>query len=109
MDRLYIIVRADLSPGAQCAQACHALSAFAETHRRQHKEWHDGEKNLVVLQVADEATLQSTIEQAAHCFVRFASFREPDFDNQITACAFEGSVAKLVSSLPLALREKRAA
>jgi hypothetical protein len=38
--KLYIITRRDLSAGAQCAQACHALSTFAREHPEAHKSWH---------------------------------------------------------------------
>lgn len=40
MEKLYIIVRGDLPAGAQCAQACHAISTFAAEHPEVHLSWH---------------------------------------------------------------------
>ena len=57
MQRLYVVVRADLAPGAQLAQSCHALSAFAHQYRAEHEAWQSGEQNLVVLSVPDENAL----------------------------------------------------
>ena len=44
MEKLYIIVRRDLAPGAQCAQSCHAMHAFVNEHPAL-----DADCNLVVL------------------------------------------------------------
>jgi peptidyl-tRNA hydrolase len=109
MDRLYVVVRADLEPGAQLAQSCHALSAFAHQYRAQHDAWQVGEQNLVVLSVPNENALGELLRAALTLGLRSSAFHEPDFGNELTAVAFEGSVARLVSSLPLALRAPRAA
>lgn len=110
MQRLYIVVRADLDPGAQLAQACHAVSTFAVDYPEAHAEWQRGEQNLVVLQVRNEIELRALMDRAgAEEIARYCGFHEPDFGGELTACAFEGSVARLVSSLPLALRVPRAA
>jgi hypothetical protein len=110
MEKLYIVIRSDLAPGAQIAQSAHALSAFACAHPEKHREWHEGSNNLVIVSVADEAALQRLLERAACRMVGRASFREPDFGDAMTAIALYGAEAgKLVSSLPLALRQLKAA
>jgi peptidyl-tRNA hydrolase len=109
MKRLYVLIRADLAPGAQLAQSCHAVSAFAHQYRVEHDAWQAGEQNLVVLSVPSENALGEIMRRAMEQNIRAAAFHEPDFGNELTACAFEGSVARLVSSLPLALRAARAA
>ncbi len=109
MQRLYVVVRADLDPGAQLAQSCHALSSFAHQYRAQHDAWQAGEQNLVVLSVPNENALGELVRAAMQQGIRVSAFHEPDFGNALTGAAFEGSVAKLVSSLPLALRRPRAA
>lgn len=40
MSKLYVVTRGDLSAGAQCAQSCHALSAFAHFEPEVHRSWH---------------------------------------------------------------------
>ncbi len=107
MKRCYVLVRADLAPGAQLAQSCHALSSFAHQYRAQHEAWQEGEQNLVVLSVPDELALGDVLRRAVAQGIRSTPYHEPHFGNELTACAFEGSVASLVSSLPLALRAAR--
>lgn len=121
MNKLYIIVRADLEPGLQAAQACHALRQFVHYCPEDDHDWFYGEdfkrpqephgpNNIVILQVPNEHTLKKLVVQASASYVSCASFQEPDLDNQTTAVALYGEgVEKLVSNLPLALRAKREA
>lgn len=104
MQRLYVVVRSDLEPGAQLAQSCHALSSFAHQYPALHATWQEGEQNLVVLSIAGETALGELLRSATAAGVRCSPFHEPDFGNELTAVAFDGGVAKLVSSLGLALR-----
>jgi len=105
--KLYIVVRADLKPqGAIAPQAVHACATFARRHREVFDVWHDGPNNVVILAARDEnhlARLQATIESLA----LLVGVREPDLGDSLTAIAFSGTdaAARLVSSLPLALRE----
>ena|SRR5688572_14311747 len=108
MEKLYIVVRADLKPGLQLAQACHALREFAARHPDLDTAWYRGSNNLVVLQVANEVALKGLMETVLSetpntCC---ADFREIDLGNQLTAVAFEDGARKFVSSLPLALRQR---
>lgn len=109
MEKLFVIVRADLAPGAQLAQSCHAVCAFESAHRELYRAWNEGSNNLVALQVPDERALLVLMERAARDGIQYARFREPDFGGSITAIAVAGSGARLVSSLPLALRAPRVA
>jgi len=105
MKKLYIIVRADLPPGAQLAQSCHVVSAFAVAHPELHRAWHADGQNLVCLQVPDRRALEllgSEISPQA-----FASFSEPDFGGELTALAMSDDAARRLSTLPLALRAPR--
>jgi hypothetical protein len=110
MDRLYVITRADLAPGAQLAQACHAVSAFAVANPEQHLEWHTHGQNLVVLAAGDEHKLSRLLDalEDAHG-QKCAAFFEPDFGGRLTAFAVSDAAGKLLSSLPLALRGPRLA
>lgn len=109
MDRLYVVVRADLPPGAQLAQACHAVSAFASKFPDEHRVWQLESQNLVVLSAPDERALVELIAWIEHHGIECSSFFEPDLGQSLTAFAAPGTAGKLVSSLPLALRPSKAA
>ena len=110
MEKLYVVVRADLAPGAQIAQSCHAVSAFASAFPDLHRDWHERGQNLVVLAAIDETHLTRLFDgndrvPAAQC----APFYEPDLGDTLTAFAVTDHAQKILSSLPLALREPKAA
>lgn len=108
MEKLYVVVRADLQPGAQIAQSCHALSAFAVEHTELFYDWQIGSSNLVCLQIPDAFELAALLARADAMQVKASSFHEPDFDNELTAAAFEADAFRILSCLPLALRQKAA-
>ncbi len=111
MEKLYVVVRSDLAAGDQIAQVGHAVASFALHSPVSHalaRQWHGGANNLVVLGIADEAALERLMDEIvertdATCVV----VNEPDLDDDLTAIAFEGTAQsrRLVSSLPLALRD----
>jgi len=110
MGRLYVVTRADLAPGAQLAQSCHAVSAFAARFPEEHRKWHTAAQNLVVLSVADEKALSDLLDSIEDAHeIECAAFFEPDFDDALTAFAVSGEAGRLLSSLPLALRPQRVA
>jgi hypothetical protein len=107
--KLFMVVRADLSPGAQLAQSTHAAVAFAFTHPDAARSWHAASNNLVALAAPDREALER-IHDRAICApgVMIVRFHEPDFDGALTAIALHGDGAgKLLSNLPLALRPAR--
>ena len=95
MNRLYIIVRSDLPPGLQMAQACHAALAWAESHRC-------APENVVVLHISSASMLEQLHEQVRK--FRAVPFFEPDLDSEITAVAVGEDARRFLSTLPLALR-----
>lgn len=107
MKKLYVIVRADLPPGAQLAQSCHVVSAFAVAHPELHRAWHTGGQNLVCLQVPDRRALEYLGNEI--CPAAYAAFSEPDYGGELTALAMSDDAARWLSSLPLALRAAKAA
>jgi hypothetical protein len=109
MERLYVVTRQDLPPGAQLAQSCHAVSAFATAFPEEHRQWHVHGQNLVVLAVPDERALEKLFELIGSQQRLPVPFYEPDFDDALTAFAVSDAAAKLLSSLPLALRPPKAA
>src|SRR5690348_89416 len=106
-EKLYIVSRADLPPGDRAAQSCHAAFAFAMRHPNEAGRWFWDSNNIVLLECADEATLRRLVDQARAADVPYALFSEPDFDCAATACAFGYGMRRLLSSLPLALREPK--
>lgn len=108
MSKLYVVTRSDLPAGAQLAQSVHAAFAFSSFYPEVARTWHERSNNLVVLAVATEAALLALLDLAPAPAV---AFREPDLAYQLTAIAIGPSdaAARLLSSLPLALRAPRAA
>ena len=102
MEKLFVIVRADLPAGLQVAQACHALRQFVAEHPETDRAWFEGSNNLVVLQVPSEGALLALAERAHG--VPASVFREPDLGDQATAIAIGPAGSALVAQLPLALR-----
>lgn len=103
MNRIYVIVRSDISPGLQIAQSCHAIESFHRKHPDLAATW----ENIVCLQVPSKEELARLAFQATTSKLALSLFREPDLNDEPTAIALEEGAKKLVSMLPLAL--KRAA
>jgi peptidyl-tRNA hydrolase len=109
-NKLYLVTRSDLPPGAQAAQSVHAALAFAHEHQEIANAWFRDSNNIVLLAVKSEGELVRLEDRAVAAEVPCSLFKEPDFDDAVTAIAIGPSGWRLVSSLPLALREpKRAA
>lgn len=108
MERLYVVVRADLPPGLQMAQAVHAAVRFALQYHDDVEDWERGANNVVVLAARDEAHLEELTTRAIHADARVETFREPDLGNQRTAVAFDEQSRPILSSLPKALRLPKA-
>lgn len=108
-DKLFVITRADLAPGARAAQLTHTAIAFALTFPEATRRWHDESNNIVLLEAPDEAALCALAHRARVAGVPCITFTEPDLDDATTGVALGPNGYRLVSSLPLALRDKRAA
>ena len=109
MEKLYVIVRSDLAPGAQIAQSCHAVGAFALAHPETYRAWLTGQSNIVCLNAPDENELAHLLYEAECRGISLAMFREPDFGESLTAIALGDGASKLTSRLPLALRAPKLA
>lgn len=96
--RMYVLVRADLPHGLQCAQACHAASYLAANNPLmlyQHP-------TTIVLNVDSEVELDTyAVKTGRKGFM----FKEPDLNYQSTAYAFYSEV-EMFKELPLAMKEE---
>lgn len=101
------MVRNDLAPGLQIAQACHATATFISDHPVLAEYWLTTSNYIVILQIEGEEKLKHLIQIAKQRGIECSFFREPDLDNQITSAGFEPSEAsrKLCRDLKLALTE----
>lgn len=101
MKRLYVVVRSDLPPGLQMAQACHAVRAFSTG-----RPVLLFDENLIALN-ATPAELMGILARVHHEQIPYAPFYEPDLDLQLTAIAIsgDGQARRILSTYPLALRD----
>ncbi len=104
MDKLHVVVRADLPAAPQGVQSMHAAIQFAMEHPEVGRRWFEESNFLAWLRAPDENALYRLIERAERFGVKYSAFREPDLGNCITAVAFEPGKPgrKVCSGLPLA-------
>ena len=95
-----MVVRSDLPPGLQAAQAVHAAIGFAQKHPALIPE------TVILVGVPDELGLAWLLAEA-HTFAHFA-VREPDLENSLTALALEPAAGRFCKHLPLLLKEAAA-
>ena len=105
---MYIIVRSDLTPGLQTAQAVHAGFSFAQKYLDITSVWMIESQYLVIVQLDSSEELQALHEKAQAEGVASVVWREPDLNNEITAIALEPSAMSrvLYANLPLAGKMK---
>jgi peptidyl-tRNA hydrolase len=110
MLKLFIVVRADLDPGLQMAQAVHAAVQWVIEGPDLSSIWHRKSNNVVVKHVPDEAALLALADKAEDRRCVVERFQEPDLANAVTAVAIVGTGANaLLRELPLAFQSARAA
>ncbi len=109
MQKLYIVVRADLPFGLQMAQAIHAAVQYViEDELSAH--WYKNSNNVVVKHVSDEAALLELAAKGESRRLVVEAFQEPDLAGATTAVAFVGEGANaLLRELPLAFQLPKAA
>jgi hypothetical protein len=104
--KLYIVTRRDLPPGAQAVQGMHALVEFQHYWPNKTQTWHEESNHLCFLAVANEEELRSLCDTLFQARVVYSVFMEPDLGMSLTAIAIEATdrASELVSTLSLALR-----
>lgn len=103
-EKLFVLVREDLPPGARISQAIHATDAFRDAHPEIHEKWHRESNTLAILLVRDVEHLLALKERAEVREISLAIFEEPDIAWQPTAMVLAPgpSSRNLIAKLPLA-------
>lgn len=83
--KMYVIVRNDLTTGQKAVQAGHAL---AEWMLEDSESWKN--TTLVYLAVKDKDHLEMLVCDLQWSDVKYVQFNEPDINNEITAIASYG-------------------
>ena len=103
-DKLYILIREDLSPGAKLAQACHGMRQWSQDHPERDQQWFQESNTVAILGLKDSTHLRKIHKKAESLGIPHAIFHEPDMDNEPT-CLVLGPAPltrKLTKNLPLA-------
>lgn len=105
MEPLYIIVRQDLKPGQQLAQAVHAMRQFSEEWPDVDREWFAKSNTIVILNIDHEQALDQLKWLAEDKALCVSAFYEPDLGDSLTAIAIgpDPQARELCSELDLAL------
>ena len=106
-DKLYVVVRRDVPPGLQLAQAVHGAFEAAVAEPERVTDWVGNSNYLVVLSAADEQALAALAGKLATNHVDFLQVREPDCNDQLMAVVVypHPEARRMLSALPLALKE----
>lgn len=96
--RLYTVCLSRLPVGAKVAQTGHAIAEYAEARPDAFLAWKRDGQYLVCLQAEQLEPIISRLQAKGFDPVLF---HEPDFDNELTAIAIEGSAGRWLSSLGL--------
>lgn len=91
MEKLYVITRKDLRFGSQSCQAAHAIIAFHHEHPELANKWYKESNTIVMLVIDDEKKLLDFLIKAKENNIKVSEFKEPDFNNQLTAIVLEPS------------------
>jgi hypothetical protein len=96
MEKLYVLVRKDLSINQQAVQAGHAVAEYLL--RGPKTPWNNG--TLVYLGIRNENELEYWTEKLDRKNIEWVGFREPDRANELTAISVTGN-GKIFNKLNL--------
>lgn len=108
--KMYVVVRRDLAPGLRAAQAAHAVAEMCLGFAHSTFGWNsDPDGNyLIILEVDNEAELESWYLEASRWGFPRTFFREPDLNGEMTAfaCLPNPEDNDVFHGLPLAFRSR---
>lgn len=85
MNKMFILVRKDLSQIYRIVQGAHALAQYALEHTQLFNEWNN--HTIVFLDVNGENSLYKWNDKLHYSGKDISVFHEPDIGNQVTAIA----------------------
>jgi len=82
------------------------MREFVSSHPDIDQDWYNNSNYLALLSVENENEIHWFIDRANAQGIKYATFKEPDLDNQVTAMVLEPGKhsKKLCAKLPLALK-----
>lgn len=106
---MYIVVRSDLSPGLQAAQAVHAGFFFAQTYPEITREWLSDSQYLVIVAADSSEEILALNAKASSKNIPTSLWSEPDLNGEVTAVALApGSMSRILcANLPLAGNQRK--
>ena len=102
--KLYVVVRGDLTPGPQAVQAMHSFRQFVHEHPERERRWFLESNHLALLSVPGPRDLALLQREAALRGLPFSGFDEPDMGGERTSITLSPEARGLCARLPLALR-----
>jgi len=82
---MYVIVRNDIPKSYQAVQGGHAVAQFMLKHYDATDDWNN--QRLIYVNVRDERALRKMIYKLRKHGLDYASFNEPDINDEMTAVA----------------------
>ena len=84
------------------------MRLFSKEHSEIDVEWYENSRYLACLAASSERELEELILKCQNQNLIYSVYREPDFNDEITAIVIEPSIQgkKVTSCLPLSLRFK---
>lgn len=88
------------------SQSLHAFREFISQHPELESEWYKKSNYICILSANNEFDLNVLIEKCMLHNIKFSIFKEPDYDNALTAVVLEpgDKSKKITSNFPLALK-----
>ena len=83
--KLFILIRQDLKPGAQMAQACHVTAEWCKRWQEGNREWNN--ETIVCVSVRDFPHLVLMQQKLELKCEDYSIFCEPDLQGQMTGLA----------------------
>lgn len=97
MNKLYVLIRKDLTTSQQAVQAGHAVAEYLL--KTKNNKWTNG--TLIYLGVPNGKKLKSWCDKLNFLDISYVCFKEPDLNNEITALAVIPEDANIFKNLQL--------
>jgi peptidyl-tRNA hydrolase len=95
INKLYIVIRKDLSRGSSLVQACHVAMKF---HKEYSSRKVDIEKYPIVMMAVENEKELIDLKNSLKFNTLWTSFKEPDLNNELTSIAFlRNSITKKIT------------